>query len=72
MSVKMVKNEKKFDRDSAGCFTSFDQCSKMIIFKSILTTFIASVIFCGRWDRGENWLELKIEPPKANSACLNW
>jgi hypothetical protein len=24
MSVKMVKNEKKIDRDSAGCFTSFD------------------------------------------------
>ncbi len=32
---------------STVCFTYLDQGNKMIIFQSILTTFIASVIFRG-------------------------
>ncbi len=52
-------------------FTDLDQGSKMIIFESIFTTFIASVVFRGPWNSGKNWLELKIEPPFANLACLN-
>jgi hypothetical protein len=43
----------------------------MIIFESILTTFIASEIFRGPCGSKENWLELKIEPIWANLACLN-
>ncbi len=42
----------------------------MIIFESILTTFIASIANKDRWDNIENWLELKIKAPKANLAYL--
>ncbi len=41
-----------------------DRGSDMIIFDSILTTFEASFIFHVKL------LELKIEPPYANLACL--
>ncbi len=44
----------------------------MIIFESILTTFKLSVIFNGIRGRGVNWLEPKVEPPRANLACPNW
>jgi hypothetical protein len=43
----------------------------MIIFESILTAFIARIIFTGGWGSSKNWLELKIESPQANLACLN-
>jgi hypothetical protein len=48
---------------STVCFIDLDQGSEMIIFETIFTTFIASVVFRGRWGRGKNWLELKIELP---------
>jgi hypothetical protein len=38
----------------------------VIMFESILTTFKLSVILRGNWGRSVNWLEPKIEPPKAN------
>ncbi len=44
-------------------FTDLDQVSEMIIFESVLTTFITSIIFRGRWDSSENKLELKIDSP---------
>jgi hypothetical protein len=34
----------------------------MIIVKSILATFVVSVIFRGGWGSSKKWLELKIEP----------
>jgi len=43
----------------------------MIIFGLILTTFVLSVVFSGRWGSSVNWLEPKIEPPSANIACPN-
>jgi hypothetical protein len=43
----------------------------MIIFESIISTFMASVIFRGRCGSSKKWLELKIEPPLAKLACLN-
>ncbi len=47
---------KIFDKQIATvCFADLDQGSKMIILKSILTTFIASVIFRGRWGSSKNW-----------------
>jgi hypothetical protein len=43
--------------------TYLDQGSKMVIFESILTSFIESVIFRAPWGSTKNWLKLKIEPP---------
>ncbi len=40
-----------------------DQGIKMIIFESILTTYIASVILRECFRNSKNWLELKIDPP---------
>ncbi len=45
------------------CFTNLDQGSKLIIFESIMTTFIVSVIFKGHLDSSKNWLGLEIKPP---------
>jgi hypothetical protein len=45
------------------CFTNLDQGSEMTIFESILTTFIASIIFRSGWSCNTNWLELKIKQP---------
>ncbi len=42
----------------------------MIIFETTLTTIEASFIFWGTWGSIKNWLELKIEPPLADLACL--
>ncbi len=41
------------------CFTDLVWGSKMIIFKSILTTFITCVIFRGFWGSSKYWLKLK-------------
>jgi hypothetical protein len=38
---------------STICFPNLDQGNKMIIFQSILTTFIASAVFRGSWGRSE-------------------
>jgi hypothetical protein len=46
----------------AVCFIDFYQDSEMIIFKSILSTFVVDCNFKGRWGSSKNWLELKIEP----------
>jgi hypothetical protein len=43
----------------------------MIIFKSLMTTFVASIVLRGGRDSNKNWLELKIKPPYANLSCLN-
>jgi hypothetical protein len=43
------------------CFTDLYQDTEMIIFESILTTFIASIVFRDRWRGSKNWLELKIK-----------
>jgi hypothetical protein len=40
-----------------------DHGSEIIIFKSILTTFIASIVSRGDWGRSKNWLKLKTRPP---------
>ena len=53
------------------CVTDLDLQREMIIFKSILTTFEASVIFRGSWGSIENWLKPKTKPPYAISACPN-
>ncbi len=45
--------------------------SEPIIFESFLTTLMASVVFIGGWGSRKKWLELKIERPQANLACLN-
>jgi hypothetical protein len=50
-------------RGDTVCFTDLDQGSKMIIFESILATFIASVVFSSPKGSSKNWLELKIKPP---------
>jgi hypothetical protein len=50
-------------QDPTVCFTDLDKGRKMIIFESILTSFIESVIFRGPWGSTKNWLKLKIEPP---------
>jgi len=34
---------------------------EVIIFKSVLTTFEANVIFCGSWGSCENWLKPNIK-----------
>ncbi len=36
---------------------------EMIIFMSIQTNFIASIVFRDYWGIGKNWLKLKIEQP---------
>ncbi len=54
------------------CFTGKDLGRMVIIFESILTNFIVSVVSRGHRVSKENWLELKIEPPSAYLACLNW
>ncbi len=41
---------------STVSFTDLDQGSEKIIFESILTTFIESVIVNGRWGISKNWL----------------
>jgi hypothetical protein len=69
--VKHAVENTKRQKTSAVCFTDLDQGIKMIIFQSMLTTFTASVVFRGSWGSIEMWLELKIEPPLANLACLN-
>ncbi len=57
----------------AVCFTDLVQDSEMIIFESIWTTFIASVVYKDSWGISKKkWLELKIEHPQANLDCLNW
>jgi len=44
----------------------------MIIFGSILTTFVeSSIIFGGSWGSIENWLDPEAEPPAGNLACPN-
>ncbi len=50
----------KISRFATVCFTDLDHVSKMIIFESILFTFIAKVVFRGGWGSKKNWLELKI------------
>ncbi len=37
----------------------------MVIFESILTTFIAIIIFKGLWKVAKNWLKLNIKTPEA-------
>ncbi len=44
-------------------FTDSYQGTEMIIFESILTTFISMIVFKDLWGSSKNWLELKIEPP---------
>ena len=34
----------------------------IIIFKSLLTTFEASIIFLGNWGSSKNWLKPKTKP----------
>jgi hypothetical protein len=53
-------------------FTDSDCCWQADYFESIMTTLEASFIFWCSWGSSKNWLELKIEPPAANLACLNW
>ena len=55
LQATCVKNYSLFHRFRHG--------SEMIIFESILNTFITRVVFRGGWGSSENWLELKIEPP---------
>jgi hypothetical protein len=54
------------------CFADLDQGIEIIIFESIFTTLEASFIFRNSWGSIKNWLQLKIEPPLSNLACLNW
>ncbi len=51
------------NRGASVCFNNLDQGTKMIIFESILTTSIASVILRECLGNSKNWLELKIDPP---------
>ncbi len=44
----------------------------MIFSETMLTTCIANFIFKGRCVSNKNWLVLKIVPPNATLACLNW
>jgi hypothetical protein len=46
------------------CFTDFDQGSKIIIFLSILTTFIASIVFIGHWGSSKIGLSSKLNHHK--------
>ncbi len=46
------------------CFADLDQCREMIIFKSILTTLIASNVFKGSWVNSE---KLKKKSLKLNN-----
>jgi hypothetical protein len=60
---KTARGQKKIAHPcSTVYFTDLDQGSEMIIYKSILTTFIVSVVFRGSWGSSKNWLKLKIEP----------
>jgi len=43
----------------------------VIIFKLILTTFVAGGIFGGSWGSIENWLKPKTKPPSGILACPN-
>ncbi len=52
-------------------FHGFPSLLSSIYFELILTTLEASFIFWGIWSSSKNWLELKIEPPLSNLACLN-
>ncbi len=61
---------KFFYVDATVSFNDLDQGSEMIILKSILTTFIPIIILRGCWGSSKNWLELTIEPPQTNLACL--
>jgi hypothetical protein len=45
-----------------GCFAYLDQVCEIIIFESILTTLIASIVFRGGWGSSKKWLELEIKP----------
>ncbi len=58
--------------DSTVRFTEFDDGNEIITFESFLTAFEATFVFWGSWGNSRNWLELKIEPPKANLACPYW
>ncbi len=55
---------------STVSFTGLDHCYLTDYFESILATIEASLIFRGSWGSSENMLELKIEPPLSNLACL--
>ncbi len=46
--------------ETTVCFTDLEHGSEMIIFESILTTFIASSIFEVAWVVANYWLDLKI------------
>ena len=45
------------------CVTDLDQQIKMIIFKSLVTTFEMSSNILGSWGSSKNWLEPKTKPP---------
>jgi len=64
-----------FRRLSSGrsieCVTDLDLRSKIIIFRSILTTFESGSIFGGSWGSIANWFEPKTKPPSENLACPN-
>jgi hypothetical protein len=72
---KVIVDEKYFlPLTYTVCFTDKDLGRMVIIFESILTNFILSVVYRGhrgsRVKMAQNWL--KIEAPSANFACLNW
>jgi hypothetical protein len=52
--------------------TSLNLLSVSQIFESFLTIFITRIKVCGSFGYSKYWLKLKIEPPWANLACLNW
>jgi hypothetical protein len=52
-------------------FAGLGRCLEANYFDMILTTLEASFILLGSWSSSKNWLELKIEPPLSNLACLN-
>jgi hypothetical protein len=56
-------NHKSLLKKATVCFIKLDRGIQMIIFKSILTTFIASVISRGLWGSCKNCLELKNKIP---------
>ncbi len=62
-----LKPTKQMSLSYTVSFTDFD----LSISESTLTTFEASSTFWCSWGSSKNWLELKIEPPLANLACLN-
>ncbi len=51
---------------STVSFTNLDQCTKIIIFELILAAFFE---YAGVEAKS---LQLKIEPPWENPACINW